>query len=150
MAWITIVEADILTVMSGAELEAIRAAALKLGQADPVAPTIAQVTDHVRGFVGGCKSNQLGPAGTIPQKLLATALDLLAVRIPLRVNISPKSGRKDAAEAAGDLLKLVAKCDFDIEEPGEITEEESFSKAGKPSIKSCRERQFDRRSQDGI
>jgi len=50
MAWITITESDLLTAISGDELASFREAALADAQADPVAPTIAQVTDLVRGY----------------------------------------------------------------------------------------------------
>src|SRR5688572_11984930 len=124
MAWIAITEADVLTVLSGPELDGYRNAAKAVGQTDPVAPTIGQVTDRVRGYVGGCKQNTLGLAG-IPQKLLAPALDIIAVRIPKRVNQNPKAGRQSAHDEAVKLLELVAKCMFDIEEPATPTTETS-------------------------
>lgn len=148
MAWITITEADVLTALSGAELSALRGAALATGQADPVAPTIAQVTDLVRGYVGGCTRNTLGPAGTIPQKLLPTALDLLAARIPRRVDRSPSKGREQAEKDALELLGSVAACKFDIEEPLTATDEKS-SAAQRPSF-SGRPRRDVRREQDGF
>jgi len=146
MAWISITEADLLTVMSGPELEGYRAAALADGQTDPVQPVIDQVTDLVRGYVGGCKANTLGATG-IPQKLLAPAVDLIAVRIPGRVGKSPKTGRKDAAEAAIKLLERVAACGFDIEEPATPTTESSSSPS--PRI-PARQNHFGREAQDGI
>lgn len=149
MPWITISESDLLTAMSGPELLGYREAALADGQADPVAPTIAQVTDLVRGYVGACKNNSLGPAGTIPSKLLPCALDLIAVRIPGRVGKSPKVGRKDAAEAATSLLEQVAKCMFDIEEPVELSAEQPVTGAGRPSF-SGRPRRNVRGEHDGL
>ena len=49
MAWIIPAESDVLTVLSEAELATYRAAALAAGQTDPLAPTLAQVVDLVRG-----------------------------------------------------------------------------------------------------
>jgi hypothetical protein len=132
MAWITITENDLLTVLSGPELDAFRATAKADGQADPVAPTITQVIDMVRGYVGGNKINLLGPTGTIPAKLLAPALDIIAVRIPSRVGKAPKSGRKDAADAAVKLLEQVARGAFDIEEPIEPGPDQPS--AGRPTF----------------
>ena len=52
MAWIIPAESDVLTALSETELATYRAAALASGQADPLAPTLAQVVDLVRGYVG--------------------------------------------------------------------------------------------------
>lgn len=147
MAWITITEADILTVLSADELDAYRAASIADDQPDPVAPTILQVTDVIRGYVGGNRANQLGATG-IPSKLLAPALDLIAVRIPLRVGKTPKEGRKTAGEAAIKLLEQVAAGRFDIEEPLTPTSEVS-AVGGRPTF-SGRKRRNVRRESNGL
>lgn len=147
MAWITITEDDLLTVMNGKELDAYRAAALAEGQPDPVAPTIAQVVDLVRGYVGGCRSNILGEGNTIPSKLLAPALDLIVVRIPQRVGRDPKPGRQAAYDAAVTLLEQVAACKFDVESPATPAAEPS--NVPTPQI-SRPVRHFDRDSQNGL
>src|SRR6202012_4290312 len=137
-------ESDVLTVLSEAELATYRAAALASGQSDPLAPTLAQVVDLVRGYVGAYKSNTLGAAGTIPQKLLAPALDLVAVRLPQRVGVSPKDVRQSAATAAIKLLEQVAAGVFNIEEP-DITSDET-TEAPRPTIEA-RRRLFSRREE---
>jgi hypothetical protein len=147
MSWITITEADLLTAISGDELTGFREAALASGQADPVAPTIAQVIDLVRGYVGGCKTNQLGPSGTIPQKLLAPAIDIIVARIPNRVGKSPKPGRADNQKSAIELLERVASCNFDIEEPATLSTEQPSSAS--PSF-SGRTRRDVRKEHDGL
>ncbi len=147
MAWITIDEEDVLTVLCSPELEGYRAAALETGQADPVQPAISQVADLVRGYVGGNPANQLGAAGTIPQKLLAPALDIIAVRIPQRVGQTPASVRKTAEENAIRLLEQVAGGKFSIEEP--VVKSTENENAASPSWKA-RRRFFGRHSQDGI
>lgn len=123
MSWIAITEAHVLTVMSGPELDALRAAALDAGQADPLQPTIDQVTDLVRGYAAGVVV--LGASGTIPQKLLAPALDIIASRIPQRVDQSPSDGRAAKETAAISLLKDVAAGRFKIEEPTTASTETS-------------------------
>jgi hypothetical protein len=147
MAWIIPAEADVLTVLSETELATYRAAATATGQADPVAPTLAQVVDLVRGYVGAYRPNTLGPAGTIPQKLLATLLDLLAVRLPQRVGVSPKDVRQTAAVAALRLLERVAAGEFNIEEPEMATDE--TTSAPSPTI-VARRRHFSTRDEEGL
>ena len=145
--WVPITEEDVLTVLSAPELEGYRKAAVAGGQIDPVQPVIDQVTDLVRGYVGGCRRNTLGKGNTIPEKLLSPALDLIAARIPQRVRRDPTSGRREAAAAAIRLLEQVSRCEFDIEEPVEASTEKGGAES--PSI-SARTRTYDRASQDGI
>lgn len=145
--WISITEADLLTALSGPELEAYRNAALASGQPDPVAPTMAQIIALVRGYVGAWGRNRLGEAGTIPEKLLAPALDLIAARIPQRVRVNPSDSRKLAAQSALRLLEQVANGQFDIEEPLVETAERSNNGA-RPSI-SARPRRFCAEQQEG-
>jgi hypothetical protein len=147
MAWITPVESDVLTVLSATELATYRAAATASGQADPLAPTLAQVVDMVRGYVGAYKPNTLGLPGTIPQKLLATALDLVAVRIPQRVGVPPKDVRQMAANRAVRLLEQVAAGTFNIEEPDSPTLE--TTEAPRPSI-TANTRNFTRCTEEGV
>lgn len=147
MSWIIPAESDLLTVLSETELATYRAAATASGQADPVAPTLAQVADLVRGYVGSYRPNTLGLPGTIPQKLLAPALDLVAVRIPQRVGVSPKDVRLAAATQALRLLEQVAAGAFNIEEPDEATSE--TTSAPRPTIEA-RHRHFSQRSEEGV
>jgi hypothetical protein len=147
MAWITPAESDVLTVLSETELATYRAAALASGQADPLTPTLAQVVDLVRGYVGAYGPNTLGLPGTIPQKLLAPALDLIAVRLPQRVGVPPKDVRKTAADQAVRLLEQVAAGIFNIEEPDNSTTETTA--APRPTIEA-RHRHFTRHSEEGL
>jgi len=147
MAWIIPAETDVLTALSETELATYRAAALANGQADPLAPTLAQVVDLVRGYVGAYKPNTLGLPGTIPQKLLAPALDLIVVRLPQRVGVPPKEVRKAAADQAVRLLEQVAAGIFNIEEPVVPTDE--VTAAPSPSI-VARRRHFSPRQEEGV
>jgi hypothetical protein len=147
MSWIIPAEADVLTVLSETELATYRAAATASGQVDPVAPTLAQVVDLVRGYVGAYRPNTLGLPGTIPQKLLAPALDLVAVRLPQRVGVSPKDVRQVAATQAVRLLEQVASGVFNIEEPDEATLE--TTSAPRPTIEA-RRRHFTQHTEEGV
>ena len=147
MAWIIPAESDVLTVLSSAELTTYRAAATAAGEADPVAPTLAQVVDLVRGYVGAYRPNTLGAAGSIPQKLLAPALDLVAVRLPQRVGVAPKEVRQTAAAKAVRLLEQVAAGEFNIEEP--VTVSPETMSAPRPTVES-HHRHFGRRDEEGF
>jgi len=112
MDWITLTESDLLTVVSDAELTAWRQTALAAGQADPVSAVMATVALLVRGYA----AHQVTPGatGTIPDTLTSTALDLVAYRLPLRVGDKPTEARKNAYDAAMELLRSCAKGEFKL------------------------------------
>lgn len=148
MAWITPTETHLLTRMSGAELDAFRAAALGTGQADPIADQLAHTVEMARGYIAGCRQNVLGPEGTVPEKLLGAVLDLTVVEVEKRAAgsmIDPQGVRQTASREAMTILRDVAACRFVIEKPAEETTEEQMIPT--PSI-TARARRF--RSQDGI
>ena len=136
-----------LTVLSGPELSSYRSAALASGQADPVAPTIAQVIALVRGHVAGCRANTLGAGSTLPEKLKAPALDVIAYRIPSRVNMKAGSARQGLHDQALRLFELVSQGRFDIEEPASPSAESSG--ANTPRI-TGRPRRYTRETEEGI
>lgn len=153
MSWRAITEADVLTQISGAELEAIRAAALADDQDDPVAPTITQVTMEVRGYVAGCTENQLDADETkIPEELVGHAVALFVEKFigrPAGLSIDPAGVRERAVARAHSVLRDVSKCDFKIVQPETPTTEEISSPG--PKFGTRRPRRFDREiSQDGI
>jgi len=119
MAWAAITEADVLTHISGAELEALRAAALGAGQIDPVQPAIDQVTANVRGYVAACAKNSLDSDTTkIPTRLLAAACDMIIAEIVSRVpGYDLDAERQDKLDKAIALMRDVARCNFAIEDP---------------------------------
>ena len=119
MSWVAITEADILTHISGAELSALRAAALADGQADPVQPSIDQVTAQVRGYVAGCSSNTLdSDTTTIPDRLLASACDMVIVAIIGRIpGYELDDKREDNYDKAIRLMEQVASCKFAVTDP---------------------------------
>lgn len=124
MAWVIITEADVLTHISGSELEALRAVALKTGQVDPVQPSIDQATATVRGYVAACRENKLDTTTTkIPDRLLDAACDMIVAIIIGRVpGYDLDEGRQDKNNAAMKLLRDVGACKFSIEDP--VTGEE--------------------------
>ena len=147
MSWITITEAHLLTAMNSEELEAIRAAALAVGQPDPVQPTFDQVTNQVRGYLGS--RYQLGAEGTISDKVLSAALDILVVRIPQRVGQDPSDGRKDLKDDAIRYLERVSDGKIDIEEPL-IPATETSGSTGSVSVVKSRDRKASPSDMSGL
>jgi hypothetical protein len=150
MPWITPTEDDILTRISSSELEAVRAAVLGDGQADPVLTTLDQVIDEVRGYVSGNRENVLGLDGTIPDKLLGVTLSIFVPLFLARaagLSIDPEGERAKARDQAYRTLKAVASGEFRIEEPTEKDDATHFVQQPKYS---GRNRDYTRDRMDGI
>jgi hypothetical protein len=142
MAWIAIQDSDLLTVLAGPELSAYRAAALNAGQPDPVAETVTNVTNMVRGYIAAWSANvPLGAEGTLPDKLIASALDILAVKIPMRcAGKNPTESRERAQAEAMRILRDVAMGKFKIEVPASFSTEQIAVVSptiGRPSRRNC-------------
>jgi hypothetical protein len=144
MSWITITEEDLKTRLSADELAAVRAQ-IGANDNDPVAGIITAVTNLVRGYVG--VQYVTGDVGTIPEKLLDSALSIVCVRLLSRLPMSISQTRLDEKSEALKLLDQVAKGLFDIDEP-EIRTTESSGLTG-PKI-SAPDREWTRENQDGL
>jgi hypothetical protein len=150
--WIELIEAHLLTRMSGVELDRLRSAVLEEGQADPVQDVFDQVTRKVRSRVAACMQNKLGPEGTIPDELLDDALALCVMKVMTRpggTTIDPEEQRaKDAVQAEAN-LRDAANCKIAIEQPP--VAEESTEVIGAPSPKtSPRPRRFTQCTEEGL
>jgi hypothetical protein len=150
MAWRAITETDLLQRISGDELEALRASALDDDQTDPVAEHISQTTELVRGYIAACSRNELGADGTIPERLIRAACDLLVVDVSSRsagLLIDLNDTRKAARDAAIRLLEQVAACRFAIEQPDDAGDDSPETPAPSMYDKTL---YFSRAAQDGV
>jgi hypothetical protein len=146
MSWIAVTENDVLTVLSGPELAAFRSAALKQGQSDPLQPTIDTVTALVRSFVAAHPHNQLGAGNTVPERLKAATLDIIAVRLGGRLGKAPSEARQQACEQAMKLLEQTARGELSLETPIEASAETGgFST---PRL-TARAREYGRQAEEG-
>ena len=104
--WRAIADSDITAKLSADELESIRASAPE--GTDPVAEAVAQVVDRVRGYVAAWPRNVMGPAGTVPARLMDAACALLVPALYGRtagLMIDLNDVRKEAAKSAEALLR---------------------------------------------
>jgi hypothetical protein len=149
MSWSTITQSDLKTKLSGPEYTALTAAVLSSGQPDPVALVIANVVNEIRGFIAGADFH-LGPAETLPSRLLDTALTIVAWRAALRLNIAQmlSDNRKAEYNRAMDLLGKLSDGNFSLEEPSTLDTEVSVDRPT-PSF-TPKTLQMDRPSEDGI
>lgn len=126
-AWVTLAATDLQARISAPEYAAFTSAAIAGGQSDPVPQLLAEVTNEVRGYITGCKSNQLGPDGTMPPELVDAAIKLVKLRLFQRVT-SLKRFAEQAEPGAKDatrLLERVSDCKFSITLPDTFTADQS-------------------------
>jgi len=123
MSWNTLAESDVQTKLAGAELAALKTAALASGQANPLTAIISQVVQEVRGYTAACNQNELGAGETIPQELETAALAIIRYRLATRLPVASllTDVRKEEYRDALTLLRSVAKCEFRIEQPATPT-----------------------------
>ena len=104
MAWITLTEAQVLAALSGAEQAALAAQNTKDSKADPVPAIVTSVVREARSAVRAFQSNQLGPAGTIPDEMQNACLDyaryLILNQLPIKTLLTEQriQAKKDALE----------------------------------------------------
>ena len=116
MPWSTFTKDAIKAKISESEFATILA---QMGEAE-LQKSITQMVDKVRGYVAANSENQLGPAGTLPERLFGPTVDAL---IPALYGFSGgmlidlSDVRKKAAESAERLFKDVARGDFKVEDP---------------------------------
>ena len=150
MAWRAVTEDDLLTRMSGDELAALRESSLGTGQSDPVSEHIDQVTEMVRGYIAAHSANTLGESGTLPERLIRPACDILVMDVSTRsggILIDISDTRKTAHDNAVRLLEQVAQGNYAVEQPE--TAGDDSEAAPSPSLYD-RTRNFERTDQEGI
>ncbi len=151
MAWRALTEDDLKTKLSGVELSIYRSVVLAAGQADPIQPLLTMITDKVRGYIGNCQRNTLGPEGTLPDKLISSAIDMAVIEVMGRAAgkvTDPHEVRKEAMRTAIQLMRDVARCEFAVEKPDVNTDENlSFFQ---PSISGRCHHNFGQRAEEGI
>jgi len=126
MAWRLLIEADILTGLTGAETAAFTTAALKAGQANPLQEVIDQVTQEMRGHIADCERNALAAGVTLPDRCVLHAVAIVRYRLMSRLGLRVADGREQEYRDARRFLERVSECKVRIERPaGEVAEEES-------------------------
>ncbi len=147
--WITLVADDLNDYLVGAQVTALRTAALSPGQGDPVTEAIEDITAEVRNHVASCSSYILSndPA-TIPPELKRHALALVIEAAQPRLKLKLSEDQVRAATRAWTILGKVAKCDYTVSTPTDPESQPADQSATpKPSIA---QNQTHRTRQDGI
>ena len=117
MNWLLLTPETLQPKVNGPELGALRAAALRGGQPDPLQEILSEVILEIRGHVAAGGFG-LGPADTLPENLLGAALALIRYRLYTRLPgaRSITDARWHDNEDALMLLRQVARGHFQISE----------------------------------
>lgn len=147
--WITITADDVLTVMAGDELDAVRERALGDGQTDPLEATIAEVVQLVRGYVGHAFTLSIGD--TVPRKLRGATLVLIRDRLLSRLPISDLTtpDRTLQTATAWQLLRDVAAGKFQVDTPDDPVNTETASPSAVELVSHSKPN-FSRNSLNGL
>lgn len=152
MAWIILTAETVRAEMrlSPAETEAIQNIILG-GQPDNLDSILADVIEEVRGYVAGFPSNTVGPDGTIPARLKASAVAVIRQRwltgldAASLINDARTQEYKDAWSTIS--IKVPAGS-FRIDTPATPSSDENPQ--GPAPVIGANRLHFNRSSQDGI
>ena len=117
--WRSPTEADLAASISAAEVEAYRtAAADEDAHGDPIQTLLTRAVNFVRGYIRTRENIAMGPSGTLPESLIAPAMDYIAFDVVKRVPRANTEDRRHARDAALAIFRDVASGKFTIESWG--------------------------------
>lgn len=129
-AWRKVTEADLTSALSAAEVGAFKQSA---GRGQPVAQQIEATVAYVRGCIrsgGRCRPDP--DESTLPESLVAPAMDWLRFRFLTRMNIQVNEARTKLYEDARKLFDAIARGEY-VPESAVEDEEDATSKSVSPA-----------------
>lgn len=123
MSWRALELDDLLTGVSGPLESALRTAARKGGQSEPVEETRLAVTEFVRGQVGAGGST-LGPDGQVPTATVLHAVAIWRMRATSRLQLKAPDEWRSEFDAANAYFTKVAEGKIQFVEPAAPSDEQ--------------------------
>lgn len=116
--WITIAATDLNDYLVAEQVDALRTAALAVGQADPFGAVAPDVIRKVRAYIASNGSNQLSSGAlSIPPELKLDVCYLIIDPMLGRLNIALTKDQERAVEGANETLKLIASGKLKVSKP---------------------------------
>jgi hypothetical protein len=120
--WIVIQDEDLDDYLVGAQMDALRSAALATGQDNPFDRVMPDVAARIRAEVRACRSNQVSALpNSIPPDLKTYACYLIieAMTVRLSIGISLTDDQRTQCSEARKYLRRIADCEIPIAQPTE-------------------------------
>ena len=108
--------ADLSLSISETELDAYSAAATESGET--AEGLLRRGADLARGYLRRNRAVTLGPAGTVPEAVVAPLMDYLAVDVVKRTPLGVSDDRRRARDQALQLFRDIAADRYDVESHG--------------------------------
>ncbi|EIP99456.1 hypothetical protein OpiT1DRAFT_03973 [Opitutaceae bacterium TAV1] len=153
--WITLSVAQLDTVKAAALVDALRTAALRENQPDPLPEIITTVTDRIRAEIAaGGKTRLSANPERIPPSLKSIALRMVLREGQGRLNIKNALALSDDDRKQWDkddrYLERIAGGNVAVEMPDDPEPEPTVQSASALPMITGRDRKFTRDQQDGI
>lgn len=153
--WIILTVAQLDTTKAAAMVDALRTAALRDGQDDPLPEIIVGVTDRIRmEIAAGGRTRLSADPAKLPPSLKSLALRMVVREGQSRINVmgAVPLADEEKEEWRQDIrfLERIAKGEITVEEPDDPEPTPTVQSAVAQPMISGRERQFTRDQQDGI
>lgn len=149
MSWRKITQADFEAALSRKEIE-LFARSSNPDEDSPVDRQLAITTDAVRGFVRSGRKCRICPEeGTLPDMLIAPALDIAVFNLLKRFSPAISEPRTAAYNRANSLMERIATGEIAPEDFGDAPEPETFTTLARPAF-TRKTLTLARRRQEGI
>lgn len=149
MNWLPITEADLLAYKMSPLMTALRNAALKSGQTDPVVAITTGVITRIRTKVASCQTNRVdADTTTIPASLLPLACRMIVREAKGRLEMELTEDERLKQSIDERDLTAVASCSLVVEQPDDSATPEVQATQPSPTI-SYRRRRFGSAYEDG-
>lgn len=150
--WILIAVTDLNDYMVGAQVNALRTAALAAGQADPFTNVMRDIASRIRLKIESCRTNQVSATVyTIPPECKWIAcyliLEIMQTRLP---GLKMTDEQKDTLKSAKKELDLIASCDSVVTAPTDPLIPADAQTGGSIELANTTTRQFTRDKLSGL
>lgn len=150
--WILIAVTDLNDYLVGAQVSALRTAALAAGQADPFTNVMHDMASRIRLKIESCRTNLVSAtAYTVPPECKWIACYLIIEAMQTRLpGLKLSDEQKGQIDRAYKELNLIAKCDSVVTMPTDPLEPTDAQQGGEIQIASSTTRQFTRGKLAGL
>jgi hypothetical protein len=151
-AWIVLTVDDLNDYLVGAQVEALRTAALAVGQADPFTNIMHAIAARIRLKIESCARNEISAtANAIPPELKWIAAYLVLEAMQLRLpSLRLTDDQRTQISEAKKQLDRIADCKDVVSVPDDPLEPSDAQQAGGITLVSNTTRRATREKMDGL